>query len=91
MRVKIPKLTGLICILTALCMLCGCADGAVKYTPDYKEPDFFEQTPSGTVAENGEFTLFWNADNYSLTLTKKSTGRKWSTIPYDTESKTVDG
>lgn len=91
MTAKMPKLMGFISILAVLCMLCACSDGTVKYTNDYKEPDFFEQTQSGTVAENDAYILSWNAEEYSLSLVQKSTGQKWSTIPYDTANETVDG
>lgn len=48
--------------------------------------------PTGQVAENGRFSLHWDAEKLCILLNDKTTGKIWSSTPYDSyqNNETVD-
>lgn len=77
--------------VTVLAMLCSCGRESSKATKVYILPDDMEIIQSGQVAENSNYIMNWDDSYKSVTITEKSSGCRWSTIPYDTETESVDG
>lgn len=62
--------------------LCSC--GNTTGQEESKEfPTSLENVASGTLVENGRFSLEWDQDQYCVLLTQKDSGKVWSTVPYD--------
>lgn len=79
-------------LLIVMLMLSGCGnEAAVKLTKKYSLPKTQAVLSSGEVAENPNYSMYWDDTYKSVTITEKSSGKKWSTIPYDTKKQEVGG
>ena len=87
---KFKILSIIFCLL--ICFnLVGCGFGKGSYEcKEYVEPEQYNVIESGTVAENQQYRLEWNADYGSVALTEKATNNVWSIIPPDANDNGVD-
>ena len=87
---KIKILSIIFCfILCIISVGCSSDNGGYK-TTKYKEPENYNITESGIVAENQLYQMKWDADYGSVTVVEKSSNRVWSTIPPDANDNGVD-
>ena len=66
-------------ILLSLLAGCGKTVGTVSYNINTPE----SSVPTGSIASNSNFELFWDNDAKCVLLQCLSTGKIWSNIPYD--------
>ena len=87
---KLRILSFIFCLL--ICFnLVGCGIGEGSYEcKKFVEPEQYNVIESGTVAENQQYRLEWNADYGSVALIEKATNNVWSTIPPDANDNGVD-
>lgn len=78
------------CLLICITSVgCNSDNGGYK-AEKYSEPEQYNVSDSGTVAENELYRLDWDADYGSITLVEKNSGNIWSTQPPDANDNGVD-
>lgn len=65
-----------------LLTLAGCNNTSKEKTV-YNKNDIAKSVSSQNIAENSQYTLFWNDDAKCVILQSKQSGKFWSTIPYE--------
>ena len=82
---KFNKLSTLLLVVVLLISIVGCtkAENEVSKKINYADLKAKGGLASGNIEENNNYILTWDSERACIGLTEKSTGKVWSTIPYD--------
>lgn len=81
MRFTRCKIWVMVALISMSAFLFGC--GKEGDSADVDVTEKMESIPSQIVASNDDFSLTWEHEKCCVLLEQKSTGKIWSTIPYD--------